>query len=308
MTTLPPMTTVESPALARDHHTRTSPLWQVQAEMMKIRTTKVWWLFLIAIALITAWSLVRSGASHHYELHPPLDQYPADERAQAAADAVRARSYAGHAAITADMLTSGQFFGVLLTMLLGLLTVTNEYAHQTAMATFLANPRRGMVIGAKFAAAASLGVLFWGVSTVLNVVGTTIYIRSIEHFNVNFGDWVPLRSMLLNLVAYAIWAVFGVGLGTLFRAQVGAVVTGLLVYLGGVAAVAAVFNLIYLAYHHTWVLSALVLAPAVASLVMITPRQAFEHAPPQWVGLLVMVGYALLFGAVGVWRTRRRDV
>ncbi|MBO0869343.1 MAG: ABC transporter permease subunit [Micromonosporaceae bacterium] len=302
------MTTMESPALARDRHTRTSPLWQVQAEILKIRTTKVWWLFLIAIVLITAWSLVRNGASHHYELHPPLDQYPAGERAQAAADAVRARTYAGHAAITGDMLTSGQFLGGLLTMLLGVLTVTNEYAHQTAMATFLANPRRGMVIGAKFAAGAGLGVLFWMVSTIINMIGTTIYIRSIEHFNMNFGDPVPLRSMLLNLLGYAMWAVFGVGLGTLFRAQVAAVITGLLVYLGGVAAVAAVFNLIYLAYHHTWVLGALVVAPAVASLVMITPGQAFEHAPPQWVGLLVMLGYTLVFGAVGVVRTRRREL
>jgi hypothetical protein len=33
------MTTVDSPALARDHHTRTNPLWQVQAEVMKIHTT-----------------------------------------------------------------------------------------------------------------------------------------------------------------------------------------------------------------------------------------------------------------------------
>jgi ABC-2 type transport system permease protein len=301
------MTTVDSPALARDHHTRTNPVWQAQAEIMKIRTTKLWWLFLIGVVLVTAWTLLRNGAAHHYELYPPLDRIPAAERAQAVAQAAHARTRAGHAAIAADMMTSGQFFGVLLAMLLGGLLVTNEYAHQTATATFLTNPHRGAVIAAKFAAAIAVGILFWGVSTALNLVVTPIYMSS-QHFHVALIDWIPLRSAMLNLLAYAMWAVFGVGLGSLFRGQLGAVVAGLVVYLGGAAAVAVVFNLIHLAYHHTWVLAAPVIAPAVASLVMITPGRAFDHAPPQWAGLLVMIAYALLLGAVGVLRTRRRDI
>lgn len=301
------MTTLDSPALARDHHTRTNPWWQVQAEIMKIRTTKLWWLFLIGVVLVTAWALLRNGASHHYELYPPLDQFPADERAQALARAAQAKTYAGHAAIAADMMTSGQFFGVLLAMLLGVLTVTNEYAHQTATATFLTNPHRGAVVAAKFAAAVAVGALFWAVSTVLNLIVTPIYDSS-QHFNVSLADWIPLRSTLLNLLAYIMWAIFGVGFGSLFRSKVAAVVAAMAVYLGGAAAVLAAFNLIYLAYHHTWVLAAPVVAPAIASLVMITPGRAFDHAPAQWVGLLVMIGYAVLLGTVGVLRTWRRDI
>lgn len=301
------MTTVDSPALARDRYTRTNPLWQVHAEILKIRTTKLWWIFLIGVVLVTAWALVRNGASHHYEMYPPLGQFPADQRAQAAAQAAQARTYAGHAAIAADMMTSGQFFGVLLAMLLGVLTVTNEYAHQTATATFLTNPHRGSVIAAKFAAIVAVGVLFWLVSTFINLIVTPFYMKS-QHFNVALVDWVPLRSVLLNLLAYAMWSVFGVGLGSLFRAQVGAVVTGMAVYLGGAAAVTIVFNLAYLSYHHAWILAAPVIAPAVASLVMITPGHAFDHAPPQWAGLLIMVGYVLLFGGIGILRTRRREI
>jgi hypothetical protein len=41
---------------------------------------------------------------------------------------------------------------------------------------------------------------------------------------------------------------------------------------------------------------------------MITPGRAFDHAPPQWTGLLVMVGYAVLLGTLGTLRTRRRDI
>lgn len=301
------MTTVDSPALARDHRTRTGPLWQMRAELMKIRTTKLWWLFLIGVMVVTAWALLRNGVGHHYELYPPLDQFPAQERADAAARAAQAGTSAGHAAITADMLTSGQFFGVLLAMLLGVLIVTNEYAHQTATATFLTNPHRGAVITAKFLAAVAVGVLFWAVSTALNLVVTPFYVHS-QHFSVALTDWVPLRSTLLNLLAYAMWAIFGVGLGSLFRSQISAVIVGMAAYLGGAAAVLVVFNLIYLAYPHSWVLAAPVIAPAVASLVMITPGRAFDHAPPQWAGLLIMVGYAVLLGTVGVLRTRRRDI
>jgi ABC-2 type transport system permease protein len=301
------MTTVDSPALARDRHLRTNPLWQVRAEILKIRTTKLWWLFLIGVVLVTAWLLLRGAAGHHYDLYPPLDRLPAGERAQAVARAAHLRTHAGRAGIAADMMTSGQFIGVLLAMLLGLLVVTNEYAHQTAMATFLTNPHRGAVIVAKFAAAVAVGVLFWAVSTALNLVVTPLYLSS-QHINVSLVDWIPLRSVLLNLLAYAMWAVFGVGLGSLFRSQVVAVVTGMAVYFGSAAAVLVFFNLIYLAYHHTWVLAAPVVAPAIASLVMITPGRAFAHAPPQWAGLLVMIAYALLLGAVGVLRTRRQDI
>jgi ABC-2 type transport system permease protein len=301
------MTTMDSPALARDKHSRTNPLWQVQAEILKVRTTKLWWLFLIGTVVLTGWMLVRNGAGHHYELYPPLDRLSPQDRAQAVAQAAQASTYAGHAAIAADMMTSGQFFGVLLTMLLGILIVTNEYAHQTATATFLTNPHRGAVIAAKFVAAAAVGALFWAASTVIDLIVTPPYLHS-QHVTIALTDWIPLRSVLLNLLAYAMWAIFGVGLGSLFRSQVVAVVTGMAIYFGGAAVVLVVFNLIYLAYHHAWVLAASAIAPAVASLVMITPGRAFDHAPPQWVGLLVMTVYALGFGAIGAVRTRRQDV
>jgi ABC-type transport system involved in multi-copper enzyme maturation permease subunit len=301
------MTTVDSPALARDHHIRANPLWQVQAELMKIRTTKLWWVFVVGIVLVTAWSLLRNGVGHHYELSPPLDQFPTGERAQAVAQAAQAKTDAGQAAIAADMMTSGQFLGVLLAMLLGVLVVTSEYTHQTATATFLTNPRRGAVITAKCVASVAVGMFFWIVSTSINLVATPVYLSS-QHVSVGVLDWIPLRSTLLNLLAYTMWAIFGLGLGSLFRGQVGAVVVAMAVYLGGAAAVLVVFNLIYLAYPHTWILGAPVIAPAVASLVMITPGHAFNHAPPQWVGLVIMLAYTVVLGSVGVVRTRRQDI
>jgi uncharacterized membrane protein len=120
--------------------------------------------------------------------------------------------------------------------------------------------------------------------------------------------WIVVRSVLLNLLAFVIWAIFGLGLGTLIRSQVTAVVAGVAVYLGGFAAVELIFHGIYYFYRHGWVLGGPVIAPAVASNVMITPGRAFPHAPPQWAGLVIMVGYALILTAAGVALTRHRDV
>jgi ABC-type transport system involved in multi-copper enzyme maturation permease subunit len=301
------MTFTDSPALAGDLHARTNPIWLFKAEIMKIRTTRTWWLSLIGIVVITGWALLRNGVNNHYLLNPPLSGLNAHDRAQALTQAAQAHTYAGHAAIAADMMTSGQLLGVLFAMLLGTLIVTNETYHQTATATYLANPRRGRVIAAKFAAATAVAALFWLVSTTINLVTTSIYLQSL-HINISLLDWIPVRSTLLNLLAYTMWAVFGLGLGTLVHHQVAAVITGMAAYLAGTAVVLIIANLIYLGYHHAWILSTPVIAPAVASLIMTTPGRAFDHAPAQWAGLLVMAGYTLTFAAIGTTLTRRRDI
>jgi ABC-2 type transport system permease protein len=280
---------------------------QARAEIMKIRTTNTWWLLLTGVVAFTALALWTGGVSDHYVLYPPLGTMGAAGKAQALAQAARARTPAGLAAIATGMMTAGQFFGVLFAMLAGVLAMTNEFAHQTATATFLASPRRAVVIVAKLAAAACFGALCWLAATVIDAVVTPLYARS-QHVSYGLAGWIVARSVLLSLLAYLLWAVFGLGLGALVRGQLAAVVAGLASYLVGYAAVEIVFHLVYIVYRHGWVLGAAVIAPAAASKVMITPGRAFPHAPPQWAGLLVMAGYAVALGVAGAAVTRRRDV
>jgi ABC-2 type transport system permease protein len=302
------MTLLDSPALAAARRTGSTPWRLVMAEIMKIRTTHTWWLFIGGVWLFTSLALTRNGARHDFELNPQLDGLTPADKAQTLAQTAQAHTHAGLDAVAGDMMTSGQFIGVLFAMIIGILVVTNEYAHQTATATFMANPRRTRVIMAKFVAAASFGALFWFASTALTVIATPIYLRS-EHVGVALTDWAVVRSVLLNLLAFVMWAIFGLGLGSLIRSQVGSVITGMAAYLLGIAAVAVIVQLIYTVYHHAWVLTAVVIAPAVASLVMTTPgRLDIDNPPPQWAGVLVMLGYTVVFGAIGIVLTRRRDV
>ena len=301
------MSVLDSPAPGRARGTGRPLIWQARAEVMKFRTTDTWWLFLTGVVVFTALALWTNGVSHHFTLYPPLNTMTAADRAQAIASAAQARTPAGRAGIATNMMTSGQFFGVLFAMLIGVLAVTSEFAHQTATSTFLANPRRTTVIVAKLIVAGGFAALFWLVSTVIDAVVTPLYLHA-QHISFPLTGWIVARSVLLNLLVYVMWAVFGLGLGTMIRSQIAAVITGLASYLAGFAAVEIIFHLIYYVYRHGWVLGAPVIAPAVASMVMITPGRAFAHAPPQWAGLLVMAGYAVAFGVVGVALTRRRDV
>jgi hypothetical protein len=115
----------------------------VSAEVMKVRTTRAWWLFLGGFAALSALALLGSWASKHSVLYPPLSDYPDSGRAAVLAQAAQARTASGSAAMAASMMTSGQFILVLVTLMLGVHAVTSEFAARTMTQTFLVTPRRG---------------------------------------------------------------------------------------------------------------------------------------------------------------------
>jgi hypothetical protein len=136
---------------------------------------------------------------------------------------------------------------------------------------------------------------------------TPVFVAS-QHLSAARFDPGLIRSAVLGLLAFVLWAAFGVGLGAVVRNQVAAVVAGIAVYAGGFAAVELIFHGLYDVWHQTWLLGAPVIAPAVAAKVMLTPAPAFQHAPPQWAGALIMAGYALALAAAGTIQTRRHDI
>ena len=294
---------LDSAALDQAGDTGTTHVRLLRAEFMKIRTTSTGWLFLAGFIVFTALSLTINGFGSHYQLYP---QQGLVSRAQALAQAAQARSPAGVAAIAASMMTSGQRVGVTFALLLGVLVVTSEFANQTAAVTFVTVPRRTTVMTAKVAAAACCGALFWLVGTVLAAVATPLFLYT-QHISTSLAGWAVARSVLLNLLAFVAWGVFGLGLGAVLRSQMASVVGAILVYGGSFGAI-LVFTVLYNLFHQSWMLGAPVIAPAVASEVMTTSGQAFPYAPPAWVGGIILIGYVVALVAAGVALTKRRDV
>jgi ABC-type transport system involved in multi-copper enzyme maturation permease subunit len=294
---------LDSAALDQAGDTGTTLIRLIRAEFMKIRTTSTGWLFLTGFIVFTAMALAINGFGIHHQLYP---QQGLVSRAQAVAQVAQARSPAGVAAIAASMMTSGQRVGVLFALLLGVLVVTGEFANQTAAVTFVTVPRRTTVIMAKVAAAACCGALFWLAGTVLAAVATPLFLYS-QHLSTSLAGWAVARSVLLNLLAFVAWGVFGLGLGAVLRSQIVSVLAAIAVYAGSFGT-ELVFTALYNFFHQGWMLGAPVIGPAVASEVMTTSGPAFPYAPPGWTGGIILIGYTLALIAGGIALTKRRDV
>jgi ABC-2 type transport system permease protein len=271
----------------------------IRSEFLKIRTTNVWWLFVLGTVGLWAVSFFFNVLQAHFVLNPPSEGIDQDQAATFAA-------MAKPAAMTAYLATSGQFFGLMFVLLLGILTVTNEFYHQTATTTFLATPHRTAVIVAKTVAAAIFGVLLWALTTALSIAGTVIFLN-IEGAEAAFGDSAVIRSILLNLLAFGLWALIGVGFGVLIRSQIGATVTALVVYLVGTIAVSIIVQLLYLWLKQDWIQQIQWAMPSIASGLLVNGVDLPDQ-PHYWVGGLVLLAWAAVTGIIGTLITRTRDI
>ena len=294
---------LDSAALDQAGDTGTTLVRLIRAEFMKIRTTDTGWLFLAGFIAFTALALTINGFSTHYQLYPKQGQ---GDRAQALAQAAQARTPTGVAAISASMMTSGQRIGVMFALLLGVLIITSEFANQTAAVTFVTVPARATVIRAKLATAACCGALFWLVGTIIAAVVTPLFLYS-QHVSFSLAGWAVVRPVLLSLLAFVAWGIFGLGLGAVLRSQIAALLAAIAVYVGSFGAT-LVFTMLYNLFHQGWMLGAPVIAPAIASEVMTTTGPAFPDAPPAWAGGLILIGYVVALAAAGLALTKRRDV
>ncbi|GIJ78220.1 ABC-2 family transporter protein [Micromonospora phaseoli] len=266
----------------------------VRAELLKIRTTSTWWWLAIGAFLSIALAFAFNAWLASETLSGGGEEF----------------GYTGDAASApaqaANLYTSGQYLGLMFVMLIGILMVTNEFFHQTATTTFLATPRRTSVIVSKLIAASLLGFAFWLVTTVIDLAAGAVFL-SLNDYGTQLGEWEVHRALLLNLMAYAIWTVLGVGIGTLITNQLGAVITASVLYLIGTQVVGLLFLLLSNLLDNMAVMKWQVVWPAAASQIMITPGEN-EMLPAWWVGALVLVGYAVVSGVAGILITRRRDI
>jgi ABC-2 type transport system permease protein len=289
-----------------------------RTELFKLRTTNIWVLFFAASVITSVINLIVNIFNAHSLLKPFNDYVtlrthghyqgvavPADLKARMLGDWT-----AGHSAVTqaSAIYTSGQLIGLLLACLLGIVVVTSEFQQLTATSTFLTTPRRGDVIRGKLVAAVILGAAAWVISSVICVVAGAVFLH-FEGHGAQLSHGIVLRSLILNLVAYLLWAVVGVGFGALLRNQLVATISATVVYLVGAGAASAIFDLLNTyVIKQNWILSVQTIVPSVASTVMISATKPFDQSPASWVGALVLIGYAVLFGTWGLRKLNRTDI
>lgn len=265
-----------------------------RAETTKLLSTSIWWILALVLFAYVGFTAAALGFVYAAAATGALpgDAPPLPEDG-----------------LAATLYSSATTIGYVFPLLVGTLMVTAEFRHQTLTPTFLATPRRGRVLAAKLA----VGVL---IGLVLGVIGIVAAVGTSAAFLAGFGldtaltepdTWAMLGRMLL---AYVLWTLIGVGVGALVRNQVAAIV-GVLVFTQfiepiGRTAAAFVEGLSDYTRFLPGAASDALVGASVYSVGLPggTSSTEFEW----WVGGLVLLGYAVVFVALGQLVSWRRDV
>lgn len=261
----------------------------VRSELRKVFTTRLWWGLLGGLAV--AWagltlliSLV-AGRSQQGTAFPALD----------APGTVR------------SAYTAGLGVAYLVSLAFGVIAMAGEYRQQTISATLLAAPRRSRVVLAKLGAVAVVGLGYGAAGALVGVlVGAPVI--ALRGFGTLLGEPETWRALGTSALAVALWAIVGLGMGTLLRNQVVALAVSV-----GVAWIAE--PLLALAIRAVGLGAFAQYLPGQATSAVTDPGAAASVGTgqavellPWWGGVLVLLGYAMVSGGLGMALTLRRDV
>lgn len=256
------------------------------AEWRKLTSTALWWVLALGMAAYLAFV----GAAMAFSLTvapegqaPPLGGIDAALTVYGVLNAV----------------------GYVFPLVVGTLLVTTEVRHKTLTQTLLAEPRRGVVLGAKLVLAAGIGLLY-GVAGVVGLVAAGAPVLSAVGDGAFLGDPQVVRALLLGVLVTGLWAVLGTGFGAVVPHQVAAVVA----ILAFTQFVEPIARLALGAVDGLSVVSAYLPGAAADAVVgaSLVSQMGDVDLLPAWAGALVLLGYAAALTLAGRLTTFARDV
>ena len=257
----------------------------VRSELTKILSTRLWWALLIGVALYT---VLQSGASAAFaglQGGPGAPATPGLDSPETLRGVYAASAFSG---------------AYIFALVIGVTGMTGEYRYQTATPTFLATPRRVTVVVAKAVAHLLVGLGYGLVAVACAFVTGGIVVLA-RGYDLGLDSAELWRAVALAVLAVALWTLVGIGIGTLIRNQVAALLVA-------VAVTFLVEPLVTIGLYAAELDSVGKFLPSSASSAMTSPPTTFGDLLPWWGGALVLGCYALAFAALGVLLSVRRDV
>ena len=244
----------------------------VRAELLKIRTTRGWWAYLIVIVLLTGLAVAGEVGSAE-----SFDRGTADFQLG---------------------LIETVGVAVLLAIILGITVVTTEFRHGTVTPTFLATPHREHVIAAK-AIAGILVAIGFAVLSLLVVFAVALPWFAIVGAEWNLGGGEAVTRVAEQVVVAVLWVLMGVAIGAVVQSQVAALVGTLIWIFVGETLLLGLFGLLDLDGARPYLpFQALDGADGTGGGELLS----------YWPAIGVSLGWIALIGAAGTERTRRRDI
>ena len=193
---------------------------------------------------------------------------------------------------------SSYFFAIII----GIMLMSGEFRHGTAVATFLTAPKRGTVLANKLGIAAIGGILVMVISTAAGLAGGWVALS----FFPDAADptsAVFVNTLLAAVVSGAILGIVGVALGTLIRNQMLAI-TGALIYLF------VIDPILLTLLPDTGKYLPAGLITAMLSLDIDAPEFGIDTSAylPPLTAMIVLLGYGAVFAVLAITTSLRRDI
>ncbi len=192
--------------------------------------------------------------------------------------------------------------GYLFALIMGILIMTNEFRHGTAVGTFLVTPKRSTVLVAKLIAAAIAGLVVQIFSFLVAISAGVIALGFYEPHAPVTSEllWKIFRASVLSGIVLGI---VGVGLGALVKNQIAAV-TGAVIWTLIVEGLVVAFVESIGKYLPAGAITGLVDLDFGANDFNFSIENYLSPLP----ATLVLLGYAAMFSLVAMRTTLRRDL
>ena len=204
--------------------------------------------------------------------------------------------------VAVDSVYANAISGYIFAIIIGIMLMAGEFRHGTAVATFLTAPKRGTVLANKLTMAAIAGMIVMVISAVAGIVagwvGMSFYPDAASP-----SENIFVNTMIAAVVSGAVLGIIGVALGTLIRNQMLAIV-GALIYLF------VIDPILLLVWPDAGKFLPSGLITAMMALDIQSPELGFDTSNylPPLSATLVLLGYGVVFGAVAIAKSLRRDI
>jgi ABC-type transport system involved in multi-copper enzyme maturation permease subunit len=244
----------------------------VRSELLKVRTTRGWWAYLIVTVLLTGLA-VATDIGDTPGILRSLPEFQVG-------------------------LVDSAWLAALLAIVLGITIVTAEFRHGTITPTLLAEPRRERIIAGKGLAIALVAALF-AVLALLVVTVVAVTWLSLVGADLHLAEAEIGKRAAQVILAVVLWGLLGGAIGAVVHSQVAALVGTLVWLFLGEMLVGGLLGLLDLDGVRAYLpFSALDAADGTGG----------EDRLSYWPAVAVSLAWIAAIGAAGTLRTRRRDI